>query len=195
MKITAKKNIKLRGQAFIEFETQEGATNAVIALSGYMFYGKPLKTNYAKSPSDFENLEKGQNLDQVKKEREDRRAKERDFVQKKRIRKEIEKVMEMRRAKEEFDSKNQMFKQMDEDKNNILFIEGLSTSTKTEDLNRLFGQFKGFHEVRHFKHKCYAFVEYEGVHDAGRALAETKDAQLDGPEGSQIKLKVSFSRR
>lgn len=68
-----------------------------------MFYGKPLKTNYAKEASDFENREKGKPLEAAVKSREERRQKEREFVQKKRIKKEIEKVMEMRRGKEEFD--------------------------------------------------------------------------------------------
>lgn len=84
---------------------------------------------------------------------------------------------------------------MDEDKNNILFVEGLSTATKQEELVKIFSAFKGFADVRHFKHKCYAFVEYEGVHDASRALAETKDLAINDPDGSQIKLKVSFSKR
>ena len=61
-KISVKKNIKLRGQAFVQFETQEGATAAVLALQGYLFYGKPLRTNYAKKASDLEAEQKGSDL-------------------------------------------------------------------------------------------------------------------------------------
>ncbi|WWC69627.1 uncharacterized protein I206_103570 [Kwoniella pini CBS 10737] len=50
--IVAKKNGGGRGQAFIVFAEQAGATAALRALSGGLFYNKELSISYAKAPSN-----------------------------------------------------------------------------------------------------------------------------------------------
>jgi RNA recognition motif-containing protein len=42
----------MKGQAFIVFQDEEQAENAINALRGYIFFGKPLRINYAKKESD-----------------------------------------------------------------------------------------------------------------------------------------------
>lgn len=46
VEINAKKNIKCRGQAFVIFKDEESSTEALKALRGYVFFGKPLVTLY-----------------------------------------------------------------------------------------------------------------------------------------------------
>ncbi|KAJ3506041.1 hypothetical protein NLJ89_g7093 [Agrocybe chaxingu] len=49
--IVASKNTKMRGQAFLVFSDLAGATTAMRACEGVMFYDKPLHIDYAKSKS------------------------------------------------------------------------------------------------------------------------------------------------
>lgn len=49
--IVLKKNIKLRGQAFIIFEKVECASNALVALQGHALFYKPLVVRYSKFKS------------------------------------------------------------------------------------------------------------------------------------------------
>jgi len=51
--VHAKKNIYLRGQAFIVCHDEEIASASIEALRGYIFYGKPLRLNYSKKDSDI----------------------------------------------------------------------------------------------------------------------------------------------
>ena len=49
--IIAKKNIKMRGQAFIIFKDINSAKNAKLSLNHSIFLGKELNINYSKNPS------------------------------------------------------------------------------------------------------------------------------------------------
>lgn len=48
----AKHNIKSRGQAFVIFQDEDAAESALQALRGYVFFGKPLRVNFARKQSD-----------------------------------------------------------------------------------------------------------------------------------------------
>ncbi|KAJ6515945.1 hypothetical protein C8R45DRAFT_958173 [Mycena sanguinolenta] len=49
--VVASKNQRMRGQAFLVFADLAGATTAMRALEGMIFYDKPLRITYAKSKS------------------------------------------------------------------------------------------------------------------------------------------------
>ena len=40
--VTAHRNIRMRGQAFVTLDTKEGAAKAVKEVKGFPLYGKPL---------------------------------------------------------------------------------------------------------------------------------------------------------
>ncbi len=42
VEVHAKRNIKMRGQAFVIFNDEESAESAIKALRGYVFFSKPL---------------------------------------------------------------------------------------------------------------------------------------------------------
>ena len=50
--VHAKKNIKMRGQAFVVCEDEDQAANGLKKLRGHLFFGKPLRINYSRKPSD-----------------------------------------------------------------------------------------------------------------------------------------------
>ena len=54
-----KKNIKMRGQAFVVATDEETAENMINELRGHMFFSKPLRLNFAKKDSDFNAKLKG----------------------------------------------------------------------------------------------------------------------------------------
>jgi RNA recognition motif-containing protein len=52
IEINSHHTYKLRGQAWVIFDTLSGATKAQKDLNGFVFYGKPLRVLFAKSKSD-----------------------------------------------------------------------------------------------------------------------------------------------
>ena len=42
VEVHAKRNVKMRGQAFVIFNDEESAESAIKAMRGYVFFGKPL---------------------------------------------------------------------------------------------------------------------------------------------------------
>lgn len=69
----AKKNIYVRGQAFIVMHDEETAEATIKALRGYMFYGKPMRLNFAKKESDVIAKMKGTFDEEAKAKRERRK--------------------------------------------------------------------------------------------------------------------------
>jgi RNA recognition motif-containing protein len=51
--VHAKKNIRVRGQAFVVMKDLTMAETAIKTLRGYPFYGKPMRLNFAKTDSDL----------------------------------------------------------------------------------------------------------------------------------------------
>ena len=50
--IIAKSSLKRKGQAFVVFDTEKSALDAVEEMSGFELYGKPIKVARAKTHSD-----------------------------------------------------------------------------------------------------------------------------------------------
>lgn len=68
--VNAKKNIKMRGQAFVIFKDAETAESAIDTLQNYMFYGKPMKLDFAKQKSVIIQQTLGQVDEEAKVERD-----------------------------------------------------------------------------------------------------------------------------
>lgn len=52
MDVIAKGNVKAKGQAFIVFESEEEASDAIDMLQGFEIKGRPMQLAFAKSRSD-----------------------------------------------------------------------------------------------------------------------------------------------
>jgi len=59
VEIQAKKNLKMRGQAFIVFENVEDAAKAVQSMQGFPFHSKKMRIQFAKTDSDVIAKRKG----------------------------------------------------------------------------------------------------------------------------------------
>ena len=66
----------MRGQAFVVYQDEDAAEAALGALRGYVFFGKPMRVNYAKRQSDYIAKMRGTFEESDKAKREQRRIKE-----------------------------------------------------------------------------------------------------------------------
>lgn len=76
IEVHAKKNIKVRGQAFVVMADEETAEATIKALRGYIFFGKPLRLNFAKKESDVIAKMRGIFDEEAKAKREKRKMQE-----------------------------------------------------------------------------------------------------------------------
>ena len=96
VEVHAKANIRMRGQAFIIYQDEDSAESAIQALRGYVFFGKPMRLNYAKKQSDVTAKMRGTFEESEKAKREQRRVKEIKEKSIKAKKKLIDKLMKLR---------------------------------------------------------------------------------------------------
>ena len=178
-------------------------------LRGYMFYGKPLRLNFAKKESDFIAKLRGNFDEQVFKRRsavhqEDNKA--RELKAKRKI---INKLLKLRQqtgaqlvhgqtiqAGEEFNQPaGYMYENLqpmasvyhghgEPEKYKILFLEKVPKSVRADQLDDIFGRYLGFVEVRLIAEKGVAFIEFYSDDYAAFALND-----LRGPNASLLGFK------
>lgn len=68
--ITALRNLKMRGQAFVIFKEIPNATSALRTMQGFPFYDKPMRIAYSKTDSDVIAKMKGTYKERPKKVRQ-----------------------------------------------------------------------------------------------------------------------------
>ncbi|KAJ3341566.1 hypothetical protein HDU83_006539 [Entophlyctis luteolus] len=154
LQIRAKKNIKLRGQAFVTFKQVESATRALNEVQGFPLFSLPLDIQYARDRNYIFSEADG-TLEEHKKRRAIAQA---------------EKAKEPKKARPEvptlgatgwFPGGAPMPAEF-LPPNSILFIENLPAETSDDKLAELFQQVPGFKEVRLVPGKSdIAFVEYD----------------------------------
>ncbi|EPS32541.1 U1 small nuclear ribonucleoprotein [Penicillium oxalicum] len=207
VEIVAKKNLKAKGQAFIVFDSVEGATRAIEEVNGFELFDKPMVLDYAKTKSDATVLREGGNeeLEAHKRrrlaEKERKQAQEALEAQKKLKRPAAAAADVARPAKT---TKGAGLKPTtgaaaavvpDEylPPNKILFLRELPDDASQESLSEVFGRFEGFQEVRLVPgRKGIAFVEYET--EAGAISA--KEATSGMAMGEQNKpIRVTYQRQ
>jgi len=181
LEIHAKKNIKMRGQAFIVFRDVEAANRAMHSLQGLNFFAKDMLIMYSKAKSDVITKIDGSYDSKVRTKREVRRKQDEDKYRK----------MKKVQLEQKIQARKEVLTQSGMMPNHILFVENLPSDTTDAMLAELFKQYVGFKEVRMIPGKNVSFVEYESEYQAGVALVGMNNFQID-PEH---KLAVSFAKR
>ena len=172
LEIHSKKNLRMKGQAFIIFKELTAASEAMRSLQGTNFFGKLLDIHYSKIKSDVVAESEGTFDPNERKKRRIRREEE------------MQKLHEERKKKTE-NNENA------ENPNSILFVEGLIVDVTSSMLSSLFGNYPGLKEVRLIPGKQIAFVEYTDETQAGVALIGMNGFKLS----NDCILKVSFSKK
>ncbi|KZO89544.1 RNA-binding domain-containing protein [Calocera viscosa TUFC12733] len=193
--VVAHHNIRMRGQAFVSFANPEEAAKAVKEVDRFPLYGKALKLSFAKTRSDavVKKLDEAQ-MEVHKAERLARKKRARADNPHRR------KVQARTAAGAVYcegaaPQQGRRLVQMPDEylpPNKILFLQNLPDSTTLQQLQMLFSQYPGLHEVRLVPtKKDIAFVEYVDENAASTAKDALHNYRLDG----EAKMKVTFARK
>ncbi|CAK7897643.1 U1 small nuclear ribonucleoprotein A [[Candida] anglica] len=169
IQLTAHKNLKMKGQAFITYQDIESAQTALKNLQKFIIFDKPVKISYSKSNSDNHYIIKtGEKDTEIKEIIERKEAK--------RLRNEAQRVEELKKrpsskvldsdtSKPTFDASKPKRIKIEDWKslppNNVLLIQNLPDSTTQESLFSYFETQKGFINVRFVKIRKLAFIEFD----------------------------------
>ncbi|KAF2032726.1 RNA-binding domain-containing protein [Setomelanomma holmii] len=187
--IIAKSSLKRKGQAFIVFDSEKSALEAVEDMNGFELYGKPIKVNKSKTHSDEtvkrkaadlfdEHKRKRLMLKDFKRAEEDAKAQANPAV-----------AAEKPRA-----AKTGAAVVPDEyvRPNKTLFLQNIPRDVDEDDLTTIFERFEGFKEVRLVSVRSVAFAEFENEQFAITA----KEATANTPIGAEGKpMKVTYQRQ
>jgi RNA recognition motif-containing protein len=176
LEINIKKNLRMRGQAFVVMKDVESATRALNVIQGFPFYNKLLDIQYARIDSDIIAKMEG-TYEQQKRKREEEKER---------------RLKEAKKPKETPAAQPAAVPIVYEIPNNILFIQNLPEDVTKQSVSQLFQQYPGFKEVRLVPgKKDLAFIEYETEQQAGIAKQS-----LNGYLMSESNpIKVSFAKK
>ncbi|KAF8588831.1 RNA-binding domain-containing protein [Ramaria rubella] len=193
--VTAHRNLRMRGQAFVSFESKDIASKAMKEVNRFPLYAKPMQITFAKTRSDAVVKQLDENsLEEHLKERKERKKRTR-------LDNPLRRKFAAKRAAAQADGamplpgpKRPNVQMPDEylPPNKILFLQNLPESVTKDQLTALFSQYPNLHEVRLIPTKRdIAFVEYMDENSASVAKDALHNYKLDG-EG---KIKITFARK
>ncbi|KZV62785.1 RNA-binding domain-containing protein [Peniophora sp. CONT] len=192
--VVAHGNLRMRGQAFVSFESPEIAAKALKEVKGFPLYSKPMQISFARSRSDkvVEKLDPN-NFDSHKERRKEHKKNTRYTNP-------LKQKFKAKRLATEADGaataapKRPNVQMPDEylPPNKILFLQNLPETVTKEQLTNLFQQYPNLHEVRLIPtKKDIAFVEYIDEGSATVAKDALHNYKLDG----ENKIKITFARK
>ncbi|CAE7209064.1 unnamed protein product [Rhizoctonia solani] len=195
--VVAHGNLRMRGQAFVSFESKEVAAKALKEVKNFPLYAKPMQISFAKSRSDAVVKE----LDPAHFEQHHstrvaakRRKRWDNPHQRKRKAKRAAAADATNSAATATAPRRPVVQMPDEylPPNKILFLQNLPTDVRQEQLLALFGQYPGLAEVRMIPtKKDIAFVEFVDEATSTVAKEALHNYKLDG----ENKIKITFARK
>lgn len=165
--VIAHKNIRMRGQAFVVFESIDSAKKAQQEMRNRELFGKPMIVQFAKTKSDATISQSGNEeaLDTHKRRRI--------------ASKELRQVEDSKRPALSTSTSSKPTSRKKKDQldflppNKILFLQDLPAGIQQSAVEAIFSQFKGFMEVRLMEVRRLGFVEFETDEDAVSAKENT----------------------
>ncbi|GBE77310.1 RNA-binding domain-containing protein [Sparassis latifolia] len=193
--VVAHGNLRMRGQAFVSFESPEIAKRALKEVRGFPLYSKPMQISFARTRSDavVRKLDSGNY--------EAHKARRLEHKKDTRYTNPLKQKYRTRRLAAAMDgagaapvSKRPNVQMPDEylPPNKILFLQNLPESVSKDQLMALFSQYPNLYEVRLIPtKKDIAFVEYMDEGSATVAKDALHNYKLDG----ENKIKITFARK
>jgi U2 small nuclear ribonucleoprotein B'' len=164
--VVTRRTYKLRGQAWVVFEKEEDAADALKFMQGFPFFNKPIRIAYAKKKSDAVAKLDGSYV-------------EAEVESRKQARREANEARKQATAKPASGRHPAAAAAAATDTTRTLFIENLPKEANEGMLVLVFQRFPGLKEVRMVPHKPgVAFVEYDNDEGAAAALAELQGFKL-----------------
>ncbi|KAH9923679.1 uncharacterized protein B0H18DRAFT_1014621 [Fomitopsis serialis] len=193
--VVAHSNLRMRGQAFVSFESAEIAQKALKEVRGFPLYSKPMQISFARTRSDaVVKRTDAARFEEHKKRRLEQKKATRYTNPLKRKYKARKLAMEVDGTGAVPVSKRPNVQMPDEylPPNKILFLQNLPESVTKDQLMALFSQYPNLHEVRLIPtKKDIAFVEYMDEGSATMAKDALHNYKLDG----ENKIKITFARK
>ncbi|OUS41896.1 putative U2snrB small nuclear ribonucleo protein U2B [Ostreococcus tauri] len=160
VEILSAKTYKLRGQAWVVFESQDAATRAVNSLNGFPFYDKPLRLSHALHASDTLLHRNGDTVDRPTDARLIRKTES-----------QAKEKAAQRKAEGVESNMAPMTRGAQSNGSRTLHVQGLPATTTDTMLRILFEQFSGFEQASLTQSEVgKACVEFQSVEQASVAL-------------------------
>ncbi|MCO5596115.1 hypothetical protein L7F22_050175 [Adiantum nelumboides] len=205
IEIIAHKNVRMRGQAFISFDSKQPAVKAVKEVRGFPLYGKPIQLAFARTTSDEiikRKVKEQQNGDEDGIESALQAHKQQRLEHKKRQRTQWRRRQLALRAGENEGQnastggvpERRQEAQMPEEylpPNKILFIHNVPDSIDKDALDTLFRSHDGLSDVRHIPGRNVAFVEFVNAMQSSAARDALNGHQFT-PQSE--KLRITFAK-
>ncbi|KAG2022241.1 RNA binding protein [Coprinopsis cinerea AmutBmut pab1-1] len=191
--VVAHKNLRMRGQAFVSFESPEIAKKAMLEVQRFPLYSKPMQISFAKTRSDAVVKKKTpEEFDEHKKRREEHKKATRYTNP-------IKAKFRAKRLAAEDGAAAPVAKrpavQMPDEylpPNKILFLQNLPETVTKDQLVALFSQYPNLYEVRLIPtKKDIAFVEFLDEGSAGVAKDALHNYKLDGENKIKVR-RITF---
>ncbi|KAK6459559.1 uncharacterized protein RJT20DRAFT_124804 [Scheffersomyces xylosifermentans] len=174
IQLTAHKNLKMKGQAFITYETESEATAALKNLQKRVLFNKPIHIEYAKTYSDNYYNEIAKDTKAIEKRKDVKKAKEES----------------KKRALEEEKRRPTKKVKLDDWKklppNKILLLQNLDDDVDQEVITTVFEEFSGFINARFVKVRHLSFVEFENEKASTECLSKLKEPVLKEKLGENV---------
>lgn len=209
--VKAKRNVVMRGQAFIVFKKKQHAKAAREGLNGFTIFGKQMEVQWAKRDSDFV-IPKDKRSYKIGKSR----LVTKDYFHSEKFKQRMHKKLNEQQSNMINNSVpvnsenntamndklndslnkvmvnvNQMFQEKQLNQiNNILLLDKLP-DISTDVLIQIFSVFDGYKGVRHIRPRRVSFVDFEVNTQASSALAQTKDHVFE--DGT--KISINFAKK
>jgi len=193
--VVAHSNLRMRGQAFVSFDSAETAKKALKEVKGFPLYSKPMQISFARTRSDavVKKLDSAR-YDEHKTHRLEHKKATRYTNPVKRKYRARKLAAEMDGVGAAPVAKRPNVQMPDEylPPNKILFLQNLPESVSKDQLMALFSQYANLHEVRLIPtKKDIAFVEFLDEGSATVAKDALHNYKLDG----ENKIKITFARK
>ncbi|KAF9819206.1 hypothetical protein IEO21_02245 [Rhodonia placenta] len=194
--VVAHSNLRMRGQAFVSFESADVAKKALKEVKGFPLYSKPMQISFARTRSDAVVKK----LDAAR--FEEHKAHRIEQKKSTRYTNPIKRKYRARKMAAELDgpgavpvSKRPNVQMPDEylPPNKILFLQNLPDSVSKDQLMALFSQYPNLYEVRLIPtKKDIAFVEYMDEGSATVAKDALHNYKLDGENKIKACLRLTI---
>jgi RNA recognition motif-containing protein len=199
IEISAFKDLRRRGQAWVVFETMASAAKALTEMANFSFYGKPLQVTYARVKSDVVSKKDNTFIARALRKAPKKRRAGKKSKKEKKEKKEGKREKKDRGDQPETDDgpngeqdNGAPQQQPPAAPNRILFVENLPKQCTEQMLSMLFQPYSGYKEARLVNGKPgIAFVEFEDAVQSAIAKQALHNFKITPANN----MKVTFARQ
>ena len=186
--IILKRNIILRGQAFVIFDNLEVSKKVKAECNGKLLFKKKIRIDFAKIESDLITKRNG-TYKEIKREKKICKDYWNSELYKKKLSK--KKNFNFFFTKEKVKESEIEVEGVKLVPNNILFVKDIPNSIIFDDLIEIFTKYPGFSEVRFIPGRKCAFIEFEDDSQSLLVLSSIKDLTYKTGEN----ISITFSKK